>query len=59
MEIKSTMTYRADFERALKQMNGWVDEPVLGKAVVYAGSLENNAGEIKLLNYAHLNDILE
>lgn len=59
IEIKSAMTYHADFEKALKQMSGWVSEPVLGKAVVYAGSLENAAGSIKLLNYRHLHDILE
>ncbi len=59
IEIKSAMTYHADFEKALKQMSGWVSEPVLGKAVIYAGSLENTSGEIKLLNYRHLHDILE
>ena len=59
IEIKSSMTYHADFEKALKQMDGWLNEPVLGKAVVYAGTLENTAGEIKLLNYAHLLDIPE
>ena len=59
IEIKSAMTYHADFEKALKQMSGWVSEPALGKAVVYAGSLENTAGSIKLLNYRHLHDIME
>lgn len=59
IEIKSSMTYHADFEKALKQIDGWINEPVLGKAVVYAGSLENTAGDIKLLNYTHLHDILE
>lgn len=59
IEIKSAMTYHADFEKALKQMSGWVSEPVLGKAVVYAGSLENTAGSIKLLNYRYLHDIME
>lgn len=58
IEIKSAMTYHADFEKTLKQMDGWVKEPVQGKAVVYAGTLENTAGKIKLLNYAHLNDVL-
>lgn len=58
IEIKSSMTYHTDFEKALKQMDGWVGEPVLGKAVVYAGSLENTAGEIKLLNYTHLHALL-
>ena len=59
IEIKSAMTYHADFEKALKQMDEWVNEPVLGKAVIYSGSLENNTGDIKLLNYNHLYDILE
>ena len=59
MEIKSAMTYHADFEKALRQMDGWVNEPVLGKAVVYAGSLENTVGEIKLLNYTRLHEMLE
>ena len=59
IEIKSAMTYHVDFEKALKQMDGWINEPILKKAVVYAGSLENNTGEIKLLNYAHLYDMLE
>lgn len=59
IEIKSAMTYHTDFEKSLKQMAGWVGEPVLGKAVVYAGALENSSGEIKLLNYSHLGGILE
>ena len=58
IEIKSSMTYHTDFEKALKQMDGWVGGPVLGKAVVYAGSLENTTGEIKLLNYIHLHALL-
>ena len=59
IEIKSAMTYHADFEKSLKQMDGWVKEPVEGKAVVYAGTLENTVGEISLLNYAHLDGMLE
>ena len=54
IEIKSGMTYHANFEKALKQLDGWAKEPVRGKAVVYAGSFENTAGEVKLLNYSHL-----
>ncbi len=54
IEIKSSMTFHTDFEKALKQMDGWVNEPVLGKAVIYAGALENSAGDIKLLNYTNL-----
>lgn len=59
IEIKSAMTYHPDFEKTLRQMDGWVSEPVLGKAVIYTGSLENTAGNIKLLNYKHLHDILD
>ena len=59
IEIKSSMTYHVDFEKALKQMDVWLNVPVIGKAVVYAGSLENTTGAIKLLNYTHLHDIPE
>ena len=59
IEIKSAMTYHADFEKTLKRMDEWLNEPVLGKAVIYAGSLENTVGEVKLLNYAHLHEMLE
>lgn len=57
IEVKSAMTYHEDFEKALKRMDEWVKEPILGKAVVYAGSLENTAGNINLLNYRHLAEI--
>lgn len=58
IEIKSSMTYHSDFEKALKQMNKWIKSRVEGKAVIYSGQLENTTGAIKLLNYTHLNDIL-
>ena len=42
-----------------RDSNGeWINEPVLGKAVIYAGSFENTAGDTKLLNYMHLRDIM-
>ena len=59
IEIKSAMTYHPDFEKSLKQLSGWVKLPVEGKAVVYSGVLENTAGDINLLNYSHLNKVLE
>ena len=40
-------------------MNNWIKVPIEGKAVVYAGTLENTTGKISLLNYAHLDDVLE
>jgi predicted AAA+ superfamily ATPase len=58
VEIKSSMTYNTDFEKTLKQLDSWVQEPVLNKTIIYAGSLENTAGKIKLLNYGHLDEVL-
>ncbi len=58
IEIKSSMTYHPDFEKALRQMDGWIAGPIEGKAVVYAGKLENTAGAIRLLNYTHLDKAL-
>ena len=59
IEIKSSMTYHKDFEKALKRIDEWVKAPVDGKAVVYAGNFENTAGEIKLLNYTKMDEVLK
>ena len=59
IEIKSSMTYNKDFEKALKRIDEWVKAPVDGKAVVYAGNFENTAGEIKLLNYTNMDEVLK
>lgn len=59
IEIKSSMTYHKDFEKALKRIDEWVKVPVDGKAVVYAGNFENTAGEIKLLNYTNMDEVLK
>lgn len=59
IEIKSSMTYHKDFEKALKRIDEWVKAPVDGKAVVYAGDFENTAGEIKLLNYTNMDEVLK
>lgn len=56
VEIKSSMTYNTDFERTIKQLGAWVNQPILSKTIVYAGSLENTAGEVKLVNYDRLDD---
>ena len=58
IEIKSSMTYNTEFEKTLKQLDNWVKEPIQSKTVVYAGSLENTTGKIKLLNYKNLDDVL-
>lgn len=59
IEIKSSMTYHKDFEKAFKRIDEWVKAPVDGKAVVYAGNFENTAGEIKLLNYTNMDEVLK
>lgn len=59
IEIKSSMTYHKDFEKALKRIDEWVKALVDGKAVVYAGNFENTAGEIKLLNYTNMDEVLK
>lgn len=59
IEIKSSMTFHKDFEKALKRIDEWVKAPVDGKAVVYAGNFENTAGEIKLLNYTNMDEVLK
>ena len=39
---------------ALRKVKDWVNVPIAKRTVVYAGSLEDNNGEIQLLNYQHL-----
>ncbi len=57
VEVKSSMTYNTDFEKNLRKMSEWIGQPVTGRAVVYAGSLENTEREIQLVNYTHFDDI--
>lgn len=57
IEIKSSMTYNSSFEKGLKKMEELIDEPIQGKAIVYAGALENTTGGIQLLHYSHLDSI--
>lgn len=58
VEIKSSMTYHNDFEKSLRKIDTWINEKVINKAVIYAGNLENTSGEIKLLNYKNMGEIL-
>ena len=59
IEVKSSMTYNIDFEKSLKHIGDWVKDPVVRKAVVYAGDFENTAGDINVVNFRHLNNIIE
>ena len=58
IEVKSSMTYHACFEKSLRHLGEWVNEPIVSRAVVYAGSFENRKAGIKILNYSHLGEIL-
>ena len=58
IEIKSSMTYHKSFEQTLRRMAKYVLGNVKRRAVVYAGEMENDLGEIQLLHYSHLNRLL-
>ena len=54
IEVKSAMTYSPSFEKALLKVNDWVNPPVEQRTIVYAGALEDDKGDIRLLNYRNL-----
>lgn len=58
IEVKSSMTYSSSFEKALKQIEGWIKTPISKKAIVYSGYFENTSGNINLINYRHISSIL-
>ena len=58
IEIKSSMTYHRDFEHTLRNMSKYVIGNIQQRAVIYAGQMENKFGEIQLINYLHLNELL-
>lgn len=54
IEVKSAMTYSPSFEKALLKVNDWVNPPVAQRTIVYAGTLEDDKGDIRLLNYRNM-----
>jgi len=58
-EVKSSMTYSTAFEDTLKRLPEWIHTPVAHRAVVYNGDFENQAGDIALVNYRRLPQLLE
>lgn len=54
IEVKSAMTYSPSFEKALLKVNDWVNPTVGQRAIVYAGALEDDKGDIRLLNYRNM-----
>ena len=53
-EVKSSMTYTTEFEKTIKKLPGWLTTPIVSKSIIYAGSLENSAADVKLINYRNL-----
>ena len=54
IEVKSSMTYTPSFEKALKKASDWISSPISSRTIIYAGSLEDSNGNIRLLNYLHI-----
>ena len=57
IEVKSSMTYQADFAKTLKMLPQWTGTPIVRRAVVYGGDFENAAGDIWALRYDHVNQL--
>lgn len=58
IEVKSSMTYNKSFEKSLRQIDKWIQTPVVRKVLVYTGSFENTAGDIKVVNYKNLGEMI-
>lgn len=58
IEVKSSSTYTAEFEKSLKKIQDYVKTPVAKKIIVYAGDFENTAGDIKVVNYKNLSSVI-
>lgn len=58
IEVKSSSTYTAEFEKSLKKIQEYVKTPVARKIVVYSGDFENTAGDIKVVNYKNLSSVI-
>ncbi|MDD6510269.1 MAG: ATP-binding protein [Prevotella sp.] len=54
IEVKSAMTYNPSFEKALLKVNEWVNPPVGKRTIIYAGTLEDDKSDIRLLNYRNM-----
>lgn len=55
IEIKSAQTYNVEFEKGLKVIEKTFINRIDNKTIIYSGSFENGAGDVKLINYKNLN----
>ncbi len=58
IEIKSSQTYNPDFEKGLKAAEKTFPDRIDSKTIIYAGSFENTAGEVKLINYKDMDQVM-
>jgi predicted AAA+ superfamily ATPase len=58
IEIKSAQTFHPGFYSGLRALSSLLGDRISEKAVIYTGNFENEAGEIKLMNYKRLNTLL-
>ena len=54
IEVKSSMTYHTSFEDSITKLSECIKTPIANKIIVYTGDFENTTGNIKVLNYRHL-----
>ncbi len=57
IEIKSAQTYHTGFEKGLKAIDSVLGGRISSKTIIYAGTFENTAGAIKLLNYKNFKNV--
>ncbi len=58
IEIKSSQTYHVDFEKGLKVISKAFPGRIDSRTIVYSGTFENTAGDIKLVNYKSIDKVL-
>lgn len=58
IEVKSSMTYNPSFEDTIRKLPEWINTPVFRQAIVYNGDFENRAGQIALINFRSLPQLL-
>ena len=58
IEIKSSQTYNVDFEKGLKVISKAFQGMVDSRTIVYSGTFENTAGDIKLVNYKNIGKVV-
>lgn len=58
IEIKSSMTFNPDFMRSLHRFKSWVGDRMSTGYLVYAGKHQQAIGDLQVVNYKNLADLL-